>query len=257
MWYPIKSYLPYLLNSQNQHGLHSPFVYKLVTECFYDTSHREAYSVWKNLQKQLFKSHGVIQVKDLGAGSRVFSSAERKISSVAKNAGTTYKRAKFLHRLTYYLKIENALELGTSLGLESVAMGLNKQIQLTTIEACPATAKVAQTNFKQLKLSNINSKIDTFNAFLKNLNQDTKFDLVFIDGHHDGEATYNYFLQLLKHQHNESVFIIDDIYWSKDMHQAWKKIIQHPEVTVSIDTFFWGMIFFRKEQAKQDFKIRL
>ena len=257
MWYPIKSYLPYLLQSQNQHGLHSPFVYQLVTECFYDNSSFEAYSEWRNFQKQLYNSHEIIEVNDVGAGSRVFSSAARKVSSIAKNAGTTYKRAKFLHRLTHYLKIDSALELGTSLGLGSVAMGLNKQVKLTTVEACPATAHVAQTNFKQLQLSNINSKIDTFDAFLKGLSEKTKFDLVFIDGHHDGKATYNYFLQLLKHHHNDSVFIFDDIYWSKDMQEAWKKIIQHPKVTVSIDTFFWGMIFFRKEQAKQDFKIRL
>ncbi|MCH8533794.1 MAG: class I SAM-dependent methyltransferase [Flavobacteriaceae bacterium] len=257
MWYPIKSYLPYLLNSQNQHGLHSPFVYKLVTECFYDTSDFEGYLVWKKFQKQLLKSKETIEVKDFGAGSRVFSSAERKVSAIAKNAGTTYKRAKLLHRLTHYLKIKNALELGTSLGLGSLAMALKPELELTTVEACPQTAQVAKNNFDALQLTKVTSEVCTFKDYLKSLSSHTKFDLVFVDGHHDGEATYTYFERLLPHHHNDSVFIFDDIYWSKDMQEAWKKIIQHPAVKVSIDTFYWGLVFFRKEQVKQDFKIRV
>jgi len=57
--------------------------------------------------------------------------------------------------------------------------------------------------------------------------------------------------------HNNSIFIFDDIYWSQEMQKAWKEIQQHPEVRVTIDTFYWGLVFFRKEQAKEHFKIRV
>ena len=56
---------------------------------------------------------------------------------------------------------------------------------------------------------------------------------------------------------NDSVLIFDDIYWSPAMTEAWSQIIQHPKVTVSIDTFYWGLLFFRKEQEKQHFIIRV
>jgi hypothetical protein len=41
------------------------------------------------------------------------------------------------------------------------------------------------------------------------------------------------------------------------MEAAWEEIKTHPEVRVSIDTFFLGLVFFRKEQVKQHFTIRL
>lgn len=50
--------------------------------------------------------------------------------------------------------------------------------------------------------------------------------------------------------------ITEGIYRNKESHQNWQKIIQKKEVTVTIDLFYFGLIFFRKEQAKEHFKIR-
>ena len=55
----------------------------------------------------------------------------------------------------------------------------------------------------------------------------------------------------------KTVFIFDDIHLSEEMEEAWKEIKKHPKVQVTIDTFYLGLVFFRREQAKQDFKIRL
>ncbi|MBL7882976.1 MAG: class I SAM-dependent methyltransferase, partial [Bacteroidia bacterium] len=38
--------------------------------------------------------------------------------------------------------------------------------------------------------------------------------------------------------------------------EAWEEIKRHPKVTVTIDLFFIGLVFFRKEQAKQHFIIK-
>jgi len=54
---------------------------------------------------------------------------------------------------------------------------------------------------------------------------------------------------------NESIWIFDDIHWSKDMEEAWEMIKNHSKVTVTIDTFQWGIVFFRKEQVKEHFII--
>jgi len=40
------------------------------------------------------------------------------------------------------------------------------------------------------------------------------------------------------------------------MEAAWEIIKTHPKVTVTIDTFQWGLVFFRKEQPKEHFVIR-
>jgi hypothetical protein len=47
---------------------------------------------------------------------------------------------------------------------------------------------------------------------------------------------------------------VDDIYWSEGMTKAWQAIKKHPDVTLSIDIFDIGIVFFRKELSKQDIK---
>ena len=87
--------------------------------------------------------------------------------------------------------------------------------------------------------------------------KDKSWDLVFMDGHHNKEATLNYFEALLPQLHSNSIVILDDINWSRGMQEAWAAVKAHPQVTVTIDTFFWGLVFFRHEQAKEHFTIRL
>ncbi|QED37791.1 class I SAM-dependent methyltransferase [Antarcticibacterium arcticum] len=82
-------------------------------------------------------------------------------------------------------------------------------------------------------------------------------DLIYFDGNHQKETTLKYFEMLLPLAHNESVFIFDDIHWSKGMEEAWEEIKSHQRVRVTIDSFFWGIVFFRQEQEKEHFIIRL
>ena len=44
MLFQLKSYLQFLWNSKNEHGVHSPFVFHLVTKCFYDKTEMKLYS---------------------------------------------------------------------------------------------------------------------------------------------------------------------------------------------------------------------
>ncbi|WP_300438604.1 O-methyltransferase [Christiangramia sp.] len=272
MLFKIKSYLNFLLRSQNQHGLHSPFVYDLVTNCFYDKSNHQDYGLIKNYRNDLLRNKNLIEVTDFGAGSRVFKSHKRPVFSIAKNAGITLHRAKLLYRLTNYLKLRNVLELGTSLGIAASAIAANKRTNLTTIEACPETSKIAKQQFKKYDLNNIRLINAQFESAISNLTSNLnpkpqtpnsklgnsqKFDLIYFDGNHQKEATLNYFETLLPAAHNDSVFIFDDIHWSPEMEEAWEEIKIHPEVRVTIDTFQWGLVFFRKEQQKQDFTIRV
>ncbi|WP_194768011.1 O-methyltransferase [Tamlana sp. I1] len=256
MLYQAKQYIKFLLKSKNQHGVHSPFVYNLVTLCFYDSKKHAAYKNILNYKKALLQDQSKIQVTDLGAGSQVMKQEERTVSQMAKNAGTTNKRAKLLYRLSAYFKPENILELGTSLGIATHALSLGKpESTITTIEGCNNIAEFSKNNFKKHNLENIEVIYSDFNEAIENLKSNS-YNLIFFDGNHQKEATLHYFETLLQTANNDSVFIFDDIYWSEGMTEAWEQIKKHPKVTVSINTFFWGFIFFRKEQVKEDFVIR-
>lgn len=256
----VLAYIKFLWHSSNQHGVHSPFVYNLVTRCFYDKKKKPAYNKIRTYRKALINNKESIQVTDFGAGSRVFKSDTRKVSAIAKNAGITISRAELLNRLVQYLKIENALEIGTSVGIGTAAMAAGNKIKITTIEGCPETARVAQENLSAFDFKNIDLKNGDFEVVLDEIISDSKnqkFDLIYFDGNHQKEATFKYFEKLLFTIHNDTVFIFDDIHWSPGMEEAWEEIKNHPSVTVTIDTFFWGFVFFRREQEKEHFVIRI
>ena len=257
MWYQIISYIKFLFTSTNQHGVHSPFVYDLVTKCFYDTSDYSDYLRIKTYRESLLGNSEVIEITDFGSGSKVFNSNKRAIKHIAKTSGTTLKRAKLLYRLIRYFQPKNTLELGTSLGIGTFSMALaNSKAPLTSIEGCPQMSKFTHEQLKIFKIEHVDLITGAFSEIIPTL-VSTHWDLVFFDGHHDKEATLTYFEQLLPSAHNDSVFIFDDIHWSKDMSEAWNIIKKHPKVTVTIDTFFWGFVFFRKEQVQENFTIRL
>ena len=254
----IKSYLQFLLKSTNQHGIHSPFVYELVENCFYDNSQKKWY---KKLEKYIYillKNKTVISIEDFGAGSKKLQSKKRKIADIAKKAGITNKRAQLLGRLINYFKSDNILEIGTSLGIATAAMSLSKSnSNIISLEGCKNTAQIARKSFNDFNIQNIELRIGNFKDTLPEVLQNNTFDLVYFDGNHQKKATINYFELCLNHSNTNSIFIFDDIYWSKGMLEAWNYIKAHPKVTVSIDTYYWGIIFFRKEQPKQHFTIRL
>ncbi len=256
MIHQSKSYIKFIRLAKNRHGVHSPFVYGLVTNCFNDKTKYPEYEILKSHRKALRSDTSMVEMKDFGQGSRVFKGNARKVSAVVKNAGMKKKRQKLLFRLAKYFNSENVLELGTSLGLGTVALSLSNEFSaIHTVEGCPNTLSKAQEYFEKFNLHNIQIHQQLFSDFLQNTSE--KYDLIFIDGDHNGERTLGYFNSLLKKVHNNSVIIFDDIYWSKDMTAAWQKIIANEKVTVSIDTFQWGLVFFRKEQSKQHFVIRL
>lgn len=255
--FQILEYIKFLLKSTNQHGVHSPFVYSLVTKCFYDSTKYDAYFKLSKYKTSLLKNKQEIEITDFGAGSRVFKSNLRAINSIAKTSGSTLKRAKLLFRIIQYFKPQHTLELGTSLGIATQAMALGySENQVISIEGCPNISNFTSQQLNTFNINNVTIKNGEFDKVLSEL-KDINYDLIFFDGNHNKEATLKYFNNLVDKAHNDAVFIFDDIHWSKDMVEAWEVIKTHPKVTVNIDTFFWGLIFFRKEQVKESFTIRL
>ena len=255
----IKDYLKFLMHSVNAHGLHSPFMYALATKCFYDKTKYPEYRLLKDYHKQLLQNKTIIEVTDLGAGSRVFRNGKRQVAEIAKVAGSSLTNMKRLFRLVRYFKPQNILELGTSLGKSAYAMALgNPQSQITTVEGDKKLVELTQKLFQKNKIHNVTIINSDFDTFLNSLNQqDLKYDMVVMDGNHRLEPTLRYFEKLQKHLHNDSVVIVDDIYWSEEMKTAWKKLKCHPSVKQSVDTFYFGLLFFKEEQYPQDFVINL
>ncbi len=57
--------------------------------------------------------------------------------------------------------------------------------------------------------------------------------------------------------HNNTLLLIDNIHSNRNNLSLWTTLKKHPKVTVTVDLFYCGAVFFRKEQAEEHFKIRI
>ncbi|RZK15871.1 MAG: class I SAM-dependent methyltransferase [Hymenobacter sp.] len=255
------AYLRYWLRSGNAHGLHSPFVYGLYTTVICHDGEFGAYQKIEARRRELLRSPQSIAVTDFGAGSQVAGAGgtQRRVSAIARHAAKPPRLAQLLFRLVNHFQPATILELGTSLGLTTAYLAAaDSRHRVITFEGCPNTAAVARETFAELGLPNVRlveGNLDqTLPATLAALTKPV--DFAFFDGNHRYEPTLRYFEQCLANAHENSVFVLDDIHWSTEMERAWEAIKAHPAVTVTVDLFYVGLVFFRKTQLRQDFRLR-
>lgn len=251
-------YLLYRLKAKTRHGLHSPFVYRLVDKVIYDYSAKKVYDEVEAVREGLLADDRMIAVTDLGAGSHVNNNKQKRVGNIAKNALKPPRLAQLLHRLAADAQPGNIIELGTCLGTTSVY--LQKAVpnaRVYTLEGCPQTAGVAKESFAKAKTENIQLVVGNFDNALPDVIAGLdKLDFVFVDGNHRKDATLKYFEWCLPKVHEDTLLIFDDIYWSEGMKEAWAEIKAHPQVTITVDLFWIGLVYFRKGQVKEDFVIR-
>ena len=256
-----KKYINYYLTASNGkgHGIHSPFVYDFIKIVLNDKKKYHEYDLIEKLRAELLSDKRIIEVEDFGAGSLAVPFKEKKVSDITRSFLKSKKFAKLLFRIVKYYKPNTIVELGTSLGISSSYMAsATKASKVITLEGAKNVAAIAEQNFSKLNLENVKVKQGNFDETLPAILSEIEVvDLLFIDGNHRKEPTLRYFKNFLKKANDQSIFIFDDIHWSKEMEDAWKEIQLHPEVTLTIDLFFIGIVFFKKDfKAKQHFTIR-
>lgn len=260
-WQLIKKYSCWYFTALNGrgHGIHSPFVYDFVRKVLIDKRNFYAYNQVEALRRKLLQDKTMLEVEDFGAGSAVSKTNQRSVASIARHAAKSRKWAQLLFRIVNYYQPKNILELGTSLGVSTAYMALaNPQAKVVTAEGSRAIAAQAKKNFQSLQLSSIQQVTGNFDETLPGiLAALPQLDLAFIDGNHRYEPTVRYFNQLLPHLNDASVVVFDDIHWSADMEKAWEEIKDNSAVTLSIDLFFVGLVFFSDQfKVKQHFTVR-
>lgn len=250
MFYHVKAYVKYQTRTQKLKDIQSDFVRNFVSTCFYDKSKYVEYEELKKYRKFLLNHKGTVDMVDFGAGSQVFDSNIREISKVARTSGISAKNAELLFRVVRHLQPSRILEIGTSLGLATSALSMgNPKAQLKTLEGCANTQSIPRGAFESDEFSFESERIHFVNTeFSSYLNTEEAIreplDFIYFDGNHSKEATIAYFDALLPTVNDNTVWIFDDIHWSKGMEESWEYIKAHPKVTSSIDAFQWGIVFF-------------
>lgn len=253
----LRDHLQYYCSAKTRYGIHSPFVFDFICNVLNKKTDSREISDLEALRKKLKKNNNLIAITDMGAGSIHSSENKRKISDIAKSSLKGRKYASLFYRMIRYYGSEKVLELGTSLGVTTCYLAkANPSMEVITIEGCDKIVDIAKENAGKLGLKNISFITGNFDALLDDVVKKQKPDFIFFDGNHTQEATLRYFESCLPFVMNNSIFIFDDINWSDEMKEAWGKIRSHHSVAVTIDLYFVGLVFFRKELSRENFVIR-
>lgn len=165
MLYRLISHIKFLLTATNQHGVHSPFMYRFVTKCLYSPPH--------------------------------------------------FKTSKSINILLKTLVHFNIKEVHMVGGDQNIKMFLSLNgITITT----SGSALICLESLNQ-------------NSIGKYLTQNSLIG-------------------------NDTIVYVPEIYRDKERTILWQNLIELEPVRVSLDMFYGGIIFFRRELAKEHFKIR-
>ena len=244
--YTAKQLVLHLMKSKRWDAFHSPYLFHLFTTCCNEKIPVNGAGLLEKQRAAWIQSTDLIKRRDLGAGSKSGQQQQITISGIARHSLSKPFQCRFLARLIQMKKTSNVLELGTSLGLSAAYMAYgSKEAHIHTIEGDPEIAGIAKALFDQHALNNISLHVMSFDEGIatRELLPD-RIDILFLDGHHTAAALKSYYNKLRGLLHEESIVIVDDIFWSPDMHEGWKTLIALPEVTQSVDCFHFGLLFY-------------
>jgi predicted O-methyltransferase YrrM len=253
-------FIKYLMFSRhrNGHGIHSPFAFDLVSGIFRNKIEPGIVLSIEKTRSRLLSDPRSIKVNDLGAGSDKMKTSLRKVSDITRYSAVPKKYGLLLSNLSKAFGKPLVLELGTSVGIGTMYMAAScGSSTVVTIEGCRETSDIAAANFREARYTNIRLLNGSFESILPQLvTEKITPGLVFIDGNHRKEPLLRYFNQVADMSDNNSVVIIDDINYSREMADAWAEIRNHKNVTLSVDIFRMGIVFFRKERNHFNYVVR-
>lgn len=248
--FKVTSYLKFYLNADTLYRIHSPYLYALIERVIETDGEYYFFGKAEYIRERLLRNSNAIDHLDFGArGSVEGLLHQKKICDIAKTSLSRREKSEKLFKLVLFLKPKRILELGSSLGLNTMylksAAGLASDVH--SIEGSPAISSFAVSLYKRYGFD-IVQHLGRFDEVLPILfENEGGFDLFYVDGNHTYESTIHYVNLIRKKISEQSVIILDDIYWSRGMQKAWNELISDPMVTLSLDLYDVGILFFRQE----------
>jgi predicted O-methyltransferase YrrM len=251
-------WLKYIMLSRHKygHGIHSPFIFDLVTRIFRNNSGAGFVNTVEMIRREMLSDKSIITVNDLGSGR--MKSNKRSVSEITRNSSVPAKYGVLLAGLAREFGLPVILEFGTSVGISTMYLAASSPTsKVFTVEGCEETAKIAEANFLKAGLGNITLIKSSFDEALRD-HKDilTSPGMVFIDGNHRKQPMIDYFNILSETAGPDTLIVYDDIYYSAETAAAWEEIKGSQNVTFSIDIFRMGLLFFRKSAFHMNYIIR-
>ena len=240
--FQVLAFCRYYWRACTIYDIHSPYLFALVEslmdqKLYYAMSEIEPY-------RDRYKTNSTqIKLLDFGAGGN--SGKLKTVAQIVKTASSRPQKCRFIFNLVKYFQPESILELGTNLGIATAYMSMaHSNSKLYTVEADPGIVEHAEELFSNLNIKQRIEVINTsFQTFFRNENKIIdSIDFAFVDGDHSFESTIDTVSRLMRNSQDRKVLILDDIYWSKPMHEAWIKIKDKYSDCLFIELMHMGII---------------
>lgn len=244
----VLDYVQHRLEAKNRHGVHSPFVYRLIDEVIYDFRWKSEYSEIEHLRQVLQYDDRSILVYDQCTS----------VSALVKNSCKSLRAAKLIYRLANYFSPNQVIEIGTSMGMDTTYLAkAAPQARIISMDQGVDTTAITSENLAKQGIKNVQILTGDLNQVVPDVLAELQsLDFVLINRGYDKKAMINYLNQCLPKFKETSLVVVDAIYLDKEMKEFWQQIKIHPQVTLTIDLFQIGLAFVRPQQAEEHFKIR-
>ncbi len=255
MLFKFVSYIQFLLSGTTKYGVHSPFLHHFIKHILDHNGIFYCFPAIELVRNKASRNKIKIKKLDLGAGSSYSNKDNIQIKKILKQEQSSPKKAKLLFKIVNQFNPKNVLELGTSLGFTTAYLAnARKKNSVITIEADEQKCLIANKTIKSLGIKNVKIINSSFNELFTKANN-WHFNFIYFDGNHTEKATLTYFNWAVRNVNDNDVFVFDDIYWSKEMNNAWKTIVNHEKSRLTLDLFSLGIVFFNTNLSKQHIKL--
>lgn len=220
----IGSWLKYMLLRKSKYSIHSPFVYDFMGKVLYDKGSNRDYDL-------------MLRVSRLVDGKRFATRSRRK-------------QARFLYRLVAYLEPETVLSFGKVSALNTSALALGN---LQTKVYLEQTAEFMET-LSSMGVVNVNLIHPETDEEEQLERCNTGFVLYGIEDFADD--TWNNLEDGMAQADEDTVLVFEGIHHSRRTEAAWEAIKEDEGVTLTMDLYSMGLVFFREGIEKQDFVLK-
>ena len=240
----------------DQHSLQSPFLFQFYQKALNPSSRRKInIPEVEILRLALCSDNRGISAPRIGSGSSMSLAKSKKIKSIVKSGISVRKQSEILVNIIEHQGCKTILELGTSLGLNTIYLSAAKDVErVVTIEANAQIVEIAEEHFAELNRQNIKVIVSDIDDSIGQLQQ--PFDFIYIDANHTYEATLRYFQRALDLVSERGVIVLDDINWSSDMSKAWTEITTKFDDNLYLENDKIGIVFVNVVLEKTHYVLR-
>lgn len=216
--------MKYLLQRKTEFSIHSPFVYEFMKKVLYDRGTNRDYDLMLRISRLL--------------DGKNFSTRSRR------------KQARLLYRLVRYMEPETVLTFGRLSALNTSALALGNLQTKVYLEQSP--------DF----LESLNSMgVVNVNLIRHDGDEEEQFErlntgFVFFGLDDFGDDTWNNLEEGFGEVDEDTMLVFEGIHHSRHTEAAWEAIKASEDVTLTMDLYCIGVVFFREGIEKQDFVLK-